>query len=293
MDASVIIRTYNEARRLPEVLQALAAQDTDGLAVETILVDSGSTDGTVEIARRHGCQIVHIEKEHFSFGRSLNLGCRAAKGRHLVFVSGHCIPVGAAWLQDLLEPLEQGRAALVYGRQIGGLESRFSECRIFEKYYPPHSRIPQEGFFCNNANAALPRAIWEAHPFDEELTGLEDMHLGRQLVADGMKIGYVAEAAVLHLHDESWGQVRTRFEREALALRHIMPEIHLTLLDCLRYLASALAHDLGDAYRQGALLHAAGEILLYRSMQYWGAYRGNHLHRKVSRERKERYFYPR
>lgn len=293
MDASVIIRTYNEARRLPEVLQALNAQDRGDLEVETLLVDSGSTDGTVDIAQDHGCRILHIEKPQFSFGRSLNLGCRAAQGRFLVFLSGHCIPIGQSWLRELLKPLVDNRVAMAYGRQVGGALSRFSECRIFEKYYPGRSRIPQEGFFCNNANAALPRAVWNSSPFDEELTGLEDMHLGKRLADQGMKIGYVSEAAVMHLHDESWAQVRMRYEREALALRHIMPEIHLTALDCVRYLASAVVHDLRDAWHGGSLKRSLGEILLYRAMQYWGAYRGNHIHRQISHARKERYFYPR
>lgn len=291
MQASVIIRTYNEERRLPQVLAALAAQE--GVEHETVLVDSGSTDRTVEIARRHGCRVEHIAKDRFSFGRSLNLGCRSACGSYLVFVSGHCVPIGTFWLRHLLRPLVENRVAFVYGRQVGGEASRFSECRIFDKYFPAQSRIPQDGFFCNNANAALPRQIWEENPFDEELTGLEDMHLGKKLVGMGKTIGYVAEAAVLHLHDETWSQIRTRYEREALALQHIMPEIHLTMPDVLRYLLSAVGHDCRDAQRLGPLMRHFPGIVLYRLMQYWGAYRGNHLHRKVSRDRKERYFYPR
>lgn len=291
MHASIVIRTYNEEQRLPQVLAALAAQE--GVERETVLVDSGSTDRTVEIAQNHGCRIERIAKDQFSFGRSLNLGCRSARGQYLVFVSGHCIPVGTSWLKHLLRPLIEGRAALVYGRQIGGESSRFSECRIFEKYFPAQSRIPQEGFFCNNANAAMPRQVWEQNPFDEDLTGLEDMHLGKRLAGMGQAIGYVAEAAVLHLHDESWSQIRTRYEREALALRHIMPEIHLTLPDVLRYLLNAVVHDCRDALRLRALSREAAGIVLYRLMQYWGAYRGNHVHRRLSRDRKERYFYPR
>jgi len=51
MDASIVIRTYNEARWLPEVLEAVHRQDRRGLAVETVIVDSGSTDDTVAQAR--------------------------------------------------------------------------------------------------------------------------------------------------------------------------------------------------------------------------------------------------
>jgi len=275
------------------VLASIGNQRTDGLRHETLVVDSGSTDRTKEIAAQHGCRILTITKDEFSFGRSLNIGCQAALGRYLVFISGHCIPNDDSWLRTLLRPLVEGRVSFAYGRQIGGNGSRFSECRIFEKYFPKESRIPQEGFFCNNANSAMPKELWERHRFDEELTGLEDMALGKQLTAQGMKLGYVAEAPVLHLHDESWSRIRTRYEREAFALQHIMPEIQLSFADFLRYFASALLHDCGDALQRKTLSTTFPEILMYRLMQYWGAYRGNHAHRAVSRQRKEHYFYPR
>lgn len=293
MDVSIIIRTYNEARHLPELLDAIAGQREDGLRCEVLVVDSGSLDATVEIAERRGCRVLRIPKDAFSFGRSLNLGCSSALGKYLVFISGHCVPANDLWLRTLLQPLMDGSVVLAYGRQVGGRESRFSECRIFERYYPGKSSIPQEGFFNNNANAALSKAVWELSAFDEELTGLEDLCLGRKIVSMGMKIGYVAEAQVVHMHDESWGKIRNRFEREALALQHIMPEIHLTLFDFLRYVCAAVVHDGAEALRRGCLLRRFREVVMYRLMQYWGAYRGNHMHRRLSSERKERYFYPR
>ena len=62
-------------------------------------------------------------------------------------ISGHCIPANDSWLARIVKPLADGRAVLVYGCQRGNHESRFSECRIFEKFFPIVSQIPQEGFF--------------------------------------------------------------------------------------------------------------------------------------------------
>jgi rhamnosyltransferase len=292
MKASIVIRTYNEQQHLPGVLQAIKGQATS-FPHETVIVDSGSTDRTREIAEEFGCRIVSISKEDFSFGRSLNMGCRAAQGECLVFVSGHCIPAQKDWLVRLIQPLGQDSIVYTYGRQVGNSSSRFSECQIFGKYFPAKSALPQEGFFCNNANAALLKQVWEGQPFDEDLTGLEDMHLSKLLVARGMKVGYVAEAPVYHLHDESWAQIRRRFEREAIALQHIMPEIHVSLTDFLRYFVSAVLLDCGSAMQANIFRRKAKEILLYRMMQFWGAYRGNHMHRKLSIARKEKYYYPR
>jgi glycosyltransferase involved in cell wall biosynthesis len=292
MRVSLVVRTLNEARYLPELLRAVAAQKLDGLQAETVLIDSGSTDGTLDIAQAHGCVITHIRRDEFSFGRSLNRGCEASRGDILVFVSGHCVPTDEHWLQRLCRPIMDGLAAYTYGRQVGGPESRYSECRIFEKYYPAQSRIPQQGFFCNNANSALSRVAWDAHRFDEELTGLEDMELAKRMVAAGDKVAYVAEACVFHHHMETWAQVKRRFEREAIALQKIMPQIHVGLLDTARYIVSSIQHDVRQAKANGGLKGRLPEIVRYRVAQYSGSYRGNHEHRKLSRSDKDHYFFP-
>jgi glycosyltransferase involved in cell wall biosynthesis len=292
MSISIVIRTHNEARHLPRLLEGIAGQQVGRMPIETIVVDSGSDDGTVEIARSFDSRLVHILKSEFTFGRSLNMGCEVARGDYLVFVSGHCIPEGNRWLHNIVQPLATGVAAYSYGRQIGDDSSRFSECQLFRKYYPETSRIQSDDFFCNNANAALLRSVWERHRFDEELTGLEDMELASRLVRQAMKIAYVADATVLHLHDERWGRVRLRYEREAMALQRILPQVHVSFLDFCRYFTSAVLLDFQQAFRGGVLTKHAADIVLFRLMQFWGSFRGNHEHRRLSREMKEKYFYP-
>src|SRR3546814_20115392 len=80
MLTSIVIRTLNEARYLGELLDGIEQQETGSFRVEVVVIDSGSTDGTLEIAERHGCTITHITREQFSFGRSLNMGCEVASG---------------------------------------------------------------------------------------------------------------------------------------------------------------------------------------------------------------------
>ena len=292
MRASIVIRTLNEARHLGDLLRMVARQRTDGIDIETVLVDSGSTDDTICIAEAHGARITTIAKADFSFGRSLNRGCAFASGDILVLISGHCVPVGDDWLQRLCQPLIDGQAVYSYGRQIGDDASNYSERRIFAQYFPDRSAIPQEGFFCNNANAALLRSVWEGHPFNEDLTGLEDLDLARRLHDQGERIAYVAEAAVFHHHAETWPQVRRRFEREAIALRSIMPEVHLSRLDVLRFVLVSTLGDWRAARRNGVQGTTRADMLRYRWNQYVGAYRGNHDHRVLSRRAKERFFYP-
>lgn len=290
--ASVVVRTLNEARYLEELLQGIAQQQTDGLDCEVVLVDSGSTDQTVPIAEKYGCRILHITREQFSFGRSLNMGCEAASGDVLVITSGHCVPASPHWLQQLCQPLLDGVAEYSYGKQLGGPTSQFSECRVFEKYFPDTSRIPQQGFYCNNANSALLKSAWARYRFDEDLTGLEDMELAQRLVRDGGRVAYVAEAPVYHHHSETWPQVLRRFEREAIALQQIMPNIHVGWLDAVRYTLSSIWGDLRRAKENQAVAQNFANIVRYRYYQYSGSYRGNHEHRKLSHAEKDRYFYP-
>jgi hypothetical protein len=87
--------------------------------------------------------------------------------------------------------------------------------------------------------------------------------------------------------------VKRRYEREAIALQEIMPEVHINFGDFLRYFISAVLLDAGSALQQKNLSSKLGEIFMFRLMQFWGSYRGNHEHRKISAQMKEMYFYPR
>jgi glycosyltransferase involved in cell wall biosynthesis len=290
---SIVIRTLNEAAYLGQLLSGIANQNLPaGWDVETVIVDSGSTDDTLAIADRYGCRITRIAKEDFSFGRSLNVGCEFADGEILVFVSGHCVPVDNRWLYNLVLPLLEGTCSYTYGRQHGYGPTKFSESRVFLKYFSTESLLPQAGFFANNANAALPRSVWADYRFDETLTGLEDMHLGKRLITNGLHIGYVSDAGVYHIHDESWRQVLNRFEREGAALTEIMPESGLSLFDFFECTARSIAKDSYAALRQGVLLRNLLDIVSFRTLQYWGSYRGTRFARMVAAMRRKTYFHP-
>ena len=292
MKASIIIRTLNEELHLKKLLCRTESQQPKGFVHEVIIVDSGSTDRTLDIADEHGCRIIHIERDQFSFGRSLNIGCSASDCDFLVFISGHCIPISDDWLFNLCLPIVNKDAVYCYGRQIGDDSSHFSESQIFLKYFPALSAIPQDGIFCNNANAAIHRSAWVETKFDEDLTGLEDMALAKVLIDRGMKIGYVSEATVLHLHSESWQQVRRRFARESFALNSILPRVHLTFIDALRYYLISCWSDICAAHAVGKLFLNILDIIFYRFHQYLGSYIGNQIQRDLSAREKDAFFYP-
>ena len=293
MFISIIIRTFNEEHYLNELLSTIKTQKCDNYKTEVVIVDSGSKDKTIEIATQYSARITYIDKNQFTFGKSLNIGCDFADGDILVFISGHCIPTGKSWLKNLIKPIIQGDCDYVYGRQIGRDKTKYSEQRIFEKYFPNHSSIPQDGFFCNNANAAISKNTWAQYRFNEVLTGLEDMYLAKEIHNNNGKVGYIAESTVYHIHDETWLQIKTRYERESIALQKIMPEIKISLFDMLFFITAGLLKDMHIAFKSKAVLKESKSIIMFRIMQYYGSYRGNHLTRKLSYRTKMKYFYPR
>jgi rhamnosyltransferase len=259
---------------------------------EVILVDSGSTDETVAIARAYGARVVDVERAEFTFGRALNRGCAAATGDVCVIPSAHVYPVCDTWLEELVEPFRDSRVALSYGRQRGDETNKFSEHQIFQRWFPAQSACPQTTHFCNNANCAIRRSMWEARPYDEDLTGLEDLAWAKAVRERGAWIAYVAEAEVVHVHDETWEQIQNRYRREAMALRSIDEHAHFSRGDFVRLLARNVLSDVRAASTQGVLRKELGSILMFRYNQLWGTYRGFNGPPEVSAQLRARFFYP-
>ncbi len=287
---SVIVRCYNEEKDIGRLVQGLAQQTFRDY--ELVVVDSGSTDRTLRVVGPHADQIIPIKPEDFSFGRALNAGCRAARGDLLVFASAHVYPVHRDWLSSLMAPLAQPEVALAYGKQRGGAGSRFSEQRVFAQWFGEASQLGQPHPFCNNANAAIRREAWARQPYDETLTGLEDVAWARKAMESGARLAYVAEAEVIHLHHESPRRIYNRYLREAMALKKIFPEQTFTALDFVRLLAANTWADARAARQQGRLRASAGEIAMFRLMQFWGTYRGYRTPALLNRHLRERFYYP-
>jgi glycosyltransferase involved in cell wall biosynthesis len=287
---SLVVRALNEAEHLPALFTGLLRQEVK--PTEVILVDSGSTDDSVAIATAHGARIVHIKPEDFSFGRSLNVGCAAAIGEILVFVSAHVYPLDEYWLGNLVAPFEDPAVVLSYGRQTGGPNSAFSEVELMRRWFPDRSDPDQQEPFCNNANCAVRRSEWERRHYDEELTGLEDLAWAKQAHAAGGKIAYVAEAGIAHIHDESFARLRNRYRREAIAHRRIFNDQHMGALEATGLFVVAVFRDYLAAVPRRKFFRNLWSIPRFRAAQYLGTYEGFRAKGDVSIALKKRFYYP-
>jgi rhamnosyltransferase len=291
---SIVIRTYNEQKHLEELLTAIKSQNyTD---YEIIIVDSGSTDKTLEIAKNFKCKIVNIKKEDFSFGYSLNKGIAAAKGDFCVFVSGHCIPINYDWLDNLIKPFEDENVAISYGRQIGVESSKFSEHMIFNSWFPEESVKKQLTSFCNNANSALRKSVWKKiAKYDEKVSGLEDLVLAEYLLkTTPYYLSYVADSVIYHIHDETYSQIRHRYEREAVTFSSIFYNEKFTFFHFLELTSRNIFSDLRSLWKSNAFkfrLNNIVSIFRFRYNQFLGTRKGYKINKRNKVLRK-RFYYP-
>lgn len=273
LSTALVVRSLNEGEHIGRLLETVRSQTRP--FDELILVDSGSTDKTVEIAESFGMRVVHMPPTSFTFGRALNWGCEVAISDVLVFVSAHVYPLDERWLELLIAPFEDDdNVGLVYGGQTGDERSNPAELRLFDQWFPSKSDPDQQNPFCNNANCAVRRSLWERHRYDETLPGLEDIRFASEVLRDGNRIVYEADARIAHIHDEGFSQVLNRYRREAMAYRDIFGPTPFSAPKAVRLAAEAVAGDARWLRREHRLLDL-GKATGFRIAQFTGAFLGH------------------
>lgn len=288
---SIIVRAYNEEKHIGRLMQGILEQTIK--SVQVILVDSGSTDKTREIAAQYPVEIVQIRPQDFTFGRSLNLGISHAEADLIVMASAHVYPVYPDWLETLLASFENEKMGLSYGKQRGGETTHFSEKQIFLNLYPDQSVTGQNHPFCNNANAAIRRSLWEQHAYDENLTGLEDLEWGKWAQEQGFGISYCADAEVIHVHNETLSGTFNRYKREAMAFKAIYPHENFRKRDLIRLFTQNVKSDWKEALRESVFIKNWAKIIGFRWRQFFGTYRGYQQSGPLTWQLKKTFYYPR
>ena len=199
-----MIRAKNEARFIGQTLAAVF----DPAALQprqVVVVDSGSTDGTLEIVQQYPTCLVQIRPDEFTYGYALNLGVAQVDAEIVATLSAHSLPADPDWLRHLIEPFAaEARVAGVYGRQLPRANATVFELigmRLTGLLSDTPRLLDRQPLF-SNANGAFRRALWLEHPFDEQVGGAEDIAWVRTMQERGLLIAYQPTAAVYHSHGE-------------------------------------------------------------------------------------------
>lgn len=212
---TILVRTRNAGVLFGELLGAVDAQTVTDR--ELVIVDSRSTDGTPDLAARHGARVVPLDPARFTHALSTNMGFEAARGQFVVSLSQDATPDSPAWLERLLAAVAAPDVAAAYGRQLPRPGCFVVERLELARAYPEDPTAPGRAQF-SNANSIVRRAIWQRRPFDEALAIAEDLEWARWALSEGQRVLYVPTAAVWHSHNYTLGQFYRRCREEGSAM---------------------------------------------------------------------------
>lgn len=221
-DITVVLLTRNAGPVLPRLLEAVFAQQT-GRSYEVLALDSGSTDGTLDVLGRYPIRLLQIPQEEFDWGRTRELAFQNAPSRVVVNLSQDAVPGGDRWLENLVSPLDDASTGAVCGSSVPDPERHFRQFPWERNGYFYFTReikkfVTRYGKGLSFANCAIPRAVWERLHFDEQPTG-EDFQFQTKLHGAGLRIAFVENAPVLHHHNYTLGGLWRRCRNEGYALR--------------------------------------------------------------------------
>jgi glycosyltransferase involved in cell wall biosynthesis len=190
---SVVVPVLDDADRLRRCLDALAAQ-VDAPSYEVVVVDNGSADDSVAVARSHALQpVVLVEPRRSSYAARAT-GVARTRGSRLAFTDADCVPA-PDWLAA-----GAARPEPVVGGAVRALAS--DRPTVWERYdravYLQQHEHVQEGFAAT-ANLWVDRAAYDAvGGFDPALRSSGDLEWGRRATAAGFRVVHAPEVVVDH-----------------------------------------------------------------------------------------------
>ena len=213
---SIIMRSRNDMPLISATLTAIYRQRFHDF--ELLNVDCTSTDGTAEEIRRWNPQgVVSIRPEDYVPGKVLNAAVARCSGQLVVFNNSDCIPQHEDWLENLITPLQERSADIVYANQLPRPDARPLVRKDYIRAFGDGKIAASWDHFFSLASAAAPRELLMRYPFNEQVQYSEDVEWSYRLKQLHFRIGYVADAVVEHSHNYTGPEVWKRFYNEGKA----------------------------------------------------------------------------
>jgi rhamnosyltransferase len=201
---SVVIRVKDEAVAVGRTLALLAGQTVEP---EVVVVDSGSTDGTLDVVRAHHVRLIEIPAPSFTFGGALNTGTEKATAEVVVALSAHAFPKDGGWLARILDAMAGERVACASGQHAapGGepLTKRIVQDAALARAHPLWGYSSHAG--------AFRRSLWAQRPFRTDMTACEDKEWAFHWLREGWAAVLGPDLTVDHSHADD--PARAQFDR--------------------------------------------------------------------------------
>lgn len=230
MHASVLIPVKNGGGLLGEVLDAVLAQKTPW-PFEVLVIDSGSTDGSVELVRKKGVRCEVIAPADFGHGRTRNALAAISRGKFLVFITQDARPAHEGWLESLVSACDlEPEVAGAFGPHKAHPDARLTTQRELDLHFSGFGATPSilrmddparfdadPGYrqwlhFFSSNNACLRRSVWEQIPLPE-VAFAEDQTWALEIIKAGYAKAYEPKACVYHSHDFGvWETMQRNFD---------------------------------------------------------------------------------
>ena len=228
---SVIVRVKNEASAIVHAISSLREQT---VSCEVIVVDSGSTDGTLDVVQDSCDRLIMLPAEEFTYGRSLNIGAVSASGEIHVALSAHCRLPDPNWLLRVTRHYEDERVVATNGA-YSHPDTRLALDAPYFETISTATHHPYWGF--SNHASSWRATAWGRHSFNEELEASEDKEWAWRQLRDGWTIVFDPRLVVDASHRRRAGS-RSLFHRTRKEMRGLIASVDevppLTVRDAVR-----------------------------------------------------------
>ena len=198
---TIVIRTYNEEVWLDKVLEKISKQTYK--AKEVIIVDSESTDRTLEIASKYNCKIIKILKKDFGYSYALNVGIRKVTTKYILLLSGHSLPIDNNFIKNGFDIIgTDSQVASVTGNYYPLADAPVIE-RIkhwFFRRFPNRNIREDYHKWLSNTNAMIRKDLWDIYNFDEDIEMCEDYDWAVKMLQQGYNCIRDPKFSVFHSH---------------------------------------------------------------------------------------------
>lgn len=262
MKASVVIPTKNAGAQFARVLGAVLSQEAPW-PFEVLVIDSGSTDGTVALCERtEGVRLHQIAPEEFGHGKTRNLGIALTRGEMVAMITQDALPANNCWLEELVKAVEQSAdIAGSFGRHLPypdcnpfvarDLEIHFDNFALSDavtwlndaEAYQRDIQYRQFLHFFSDNNACLRRSVWQRFPYPN-VDFAEDQLWAKTVIEAGFKKAYANNAAVFHSHNYgAWETLQRSYDESRAFSRYFSYRLSPTLWHAVMRAAQSVVAD--------------------------------------------------